>query len=650
MALPLPLPKSSGTGYHTHRASSPSFSQSQNHHHQYSNSFSNSNSHHHSSSPSFSLTNSTHPLPPASHHPPPASAAVTRILEIKGFSASLKTRDLHAAFAPFDVSSSGAGAVNGTSTSTSTSGGGAVPAFRIKWVDDTSALVVFVDPIICKRAYLGSLLNPPKDLKSPVKIRPYDAPDAQNVIQTVSARAGAGGLTGRAGAAESGPGGVGINNTSRHGHRASFSGTGRSGVGFSMGLGGSGAMGSFNIPPPNAASASLSTLGAGAGAKHGRSSSVSTLSRTAGSGGSNAGHGSARPAGDASNRHSVASSSSQSNSSTLTSRMRDSGLGSALNGLGSGIGHHRANSASGGSTSAWGKTSTNGVMGGFGGEDNQNGNSSGNSNSNSNVNSGGHDRMGTFRFGTSHGGPAAGPGLTLPPLSSSSKALGGLGHAYGSGSRLSTHLEVETPTSTPMKPSSSQFSNSNTGANLPSASPSSSRPGAPHYRSSSAQSNRSDRSYGSATATASATASTSANEYPFSSDSLLPLPSQGRQDSSSFLENEEVLTPGLDILGAQPYAEGGPGGYQTLSHPPPQAQQLSSVTDGGRRVASAGAVTGTGTGTSTGASASASMNGNDRRNGNNLSPHIRRESMDAASAEKALKEVSKALQGLGVDS
>ncbi|KAI0043522.1 hypothetical protein FA95DRAFT_1609304 [Auriscalpium vulgare] len=100
------------------------------------------------------------------------SASVTRILSLTGFPKELKTRDIHAAFAEWET-------VNG--------------GFKIKWIDDTSALIVFQDATVAKRAYLQILANPPATFSSPTTessavIRPYDGPDAQNIIQNVNSR------------------------------------------------------------------------------------------------------------------------------------------------------------------------------------------------------------------------------------------------------------------------------------------------------------------------------------------------------------------------------------------------------------------------------------------------------------------------------
>lgn len=64
---------------------------------------------------------------------PPLSASVTRILALTGFPSELKTKDIQAAFGEYD-------ALNG--------------GFKIKWVDDTSLLLVFND------AGVGELTSP----------------------------------------------------------------------------------------------------------------------------------------------------------------------------------------------------------------------------------------------------------------------------------------------------------------------------------------------------------------------------------------------------------------------------------------------------------------------------------------------------------
>ena len=127
------------------------------------------------------------------------SASVTRILSLTGFPKELKTRDIQLAFSDWENASGG---------------------FKIKWIDDTSLLVVFADAAVgepsfplgllfflahcypsanshglhtAKRAYLSIIANPPAIFSSPTSdspaiIRPYDGPDAQAIIQNVNSR------------------------------------------------------------------------------------------------------------------------------------------------------------------------------------------------------------------------------------------------------------------------------------------------------------------------------------------------------------------------------------------------------------------------------------------------------------------------------
>ena len=57
------------------------------------------------------------------------SACVTRILSLTGFPKELKTRDIQAAFSEWETANGG---------------------FKIKWIDDTSLLVVFADATVGK--------------------------------------------------------------------------------------------------------------------------------------------------------------------------------------------------------------------------------------------------------------------------------------------------------------------------------------------------------------------------------------------------------------------------------------------------------------------------------------------------------------------
>ncbi|WVQ80291.1 hypothetical protein IAT38_002396 [Cryptococcus sp. DSM 104549] len=94
------------------------------------------------------------------------TAAVTRILHLANFSPELKTRDLQLMFKEWDADKGG---------------------YRIKWLDDVNALVVFADAGVAKRAYLSFLLHPPPHFQG--QIRPYDRPDAAQIIQSLAARA-----------------------------------------------------------------------------------------------------------------------------------------------------------------------------------------------------------------------------------------------------------------------------------------------------------------------------------------------------------------------------------------------------------------------------------------------------------------------------
>lgn len=61
------------------------------------------------------------------------SACVTRILALTGFPKELKTRDIQAAFSEWETANGG---------------------FKIKWIDDTSLLVVFGDATVGESCFL----------------------------------------------------------------------------------------------------------------------------------------------------------------------------------------------------------------------------------------------------------------------------------------------------------------------------------------------------------------------------------------------------------------------------------------------------------------------------------------------------------------
>lgn len=102
---------------------------------------------------------------------PLLSPLVTRILELSGFPPHLKTRDLQQIFAAYEEEKGG---------------------YKIKWVDDTTALVIFADPATAKKAYLRTIMSPPQQLINdngvPAKIKPYDGDDASAIISSVSNR------------------------------------------------------------------------------------------------------------------------------------------------------------------------------------------------------------------------------------------------------------------------------------------------------------------------------------------------------------------------------------------------------------------------------------------------------------------------------
>lgn len=102
---------------------------------------------------------------------PLLSPLVTRILELSGFPPQLKTKDLQQVFAAYEEEKGG---------------------YKIKWVDDTTALIIFADPATAKKAYLRTIMSPPQQLVNdngvPAKIKPYDGDDASAIISSVSNR------------------------------------------------------------------------------------------------------------------------------------------------------------------------------------------------------------------------------------------------------------------------------------------------------------------------------------------------------------------------------------------------------------------------------------------------------------------------------
>jgi len=138
------------------------------------------------------------------------SAAVTRILTLSGFPPELKTRDIQTAFSQWETERGG---------------------FKIKWVDDTTLMLVFAEASVAKRAYLATLVEPPAQLVSSTGdykkacIKPYDGPDAQTVIQNVNSRVNPRGHNARQSVSAASPANGNGNANGVHRRGASHAGT-----------------------------------------------------------------------------------------------------------------------------------------------------------------------------------------------------------------------------------------------------------------------------------------------------------------------------------------------------------------------------------------------------------------------------------------
>jgi len=80
---------------------------------------------------------------------PDAYDGSTRILDVCEFPASFKTHHLHEIFQEYEAMRGG---------------------YRIKWMDDTRALIIFEHPATARKAYLDNVANPL------AKVRPYEGP------------------------------------------------------------------------------------------------------------------------------------------------------------------------------------------------------------------------------------------------------------------------------------------------------------------------------------------------------------------------------------------------------------------------------------------------------------------------------------------
>lgn len=111
-----------------------------------------------------------------SAYPPPANPnSTTRVLLLSDFNKELKTRDIQHVFVDWEDDRGG---------------------FKIKWVDDTSCLIVFADAGVAKRAFVNVLSNPPPALitiqqdggAKTAKLTPYNKPDVPQILASVQNR------------------------------------------------------------------------------------------------------------------------------------------------------------------------------------------------------------------------------------------------------------------------------------------------------------------------------------------------------------------------------------------------------------------------------------------------------------------------------
>ncbi|KAJ9115492.1 hypothetical protein QFC22_005250 [Naganishia vaughanmartiniae] len=359
-----------------------------------------------------------------------------------------------------------------------------------------------------KRAYLSLLLNPAPALPYPATIKPYDGPDAQAIIHSVTARqhghaaGGRSSVSGAGGGVMSGSMGQGI-----------MSGAPLA-AGGSQGIAGYPVAGHARTgsrvqqqpqPPMDTMNNAMTGLGISGYAKHGRSASTSSVSA----------------------------------SEPVHAGARNPGGDPYASGAGR-IGHARHGSSG---SSAFGRNSAMGAFA-FGGS--------------KDSSRGGKDAA------TTANEASAAANAAPPPVASSAafrSSSGSRGLTTQAGHGLATHHEGESPSGTPTKPTTNTRSDATT---------------------------------------------------------------QGQAHVAS---GEDVGTPGIEILGAVPFPEGGPGGYLASKERRASASP-SSASGHGKSSTNTGGVSGV---------TVAEVFGN-----------VRRESLDAQSAEKALREVSRALEGLGV--
>jgi len=101
--------------------------------------------------------------------------STTRILLLSGFATDLKTRDILQVFSEWEDMSGG---------------------FRVKWVDDQSAYIVFQDPLVAKKAFLATLSNLPASLAGSIdnpaqpaaKLLPYIGAETETILASIATR------------------------------------------------------------------------------------------------------------------------------------------------------------------------------------------------------------------------------------------------------------------------------------------------------------------------------------------------------------------------------------------------------------------------------------------------------------------------------
>jgi len=103
------------------------------------------------------------------HNSLASTVCTTKILKLSGFNPEMKTRDIQSIFSEWEDEKGG---------------------FKIKWVDDTTCLIVFNDPLVAKKCFLNLYASPPAvlSLDSGAKLRAYTGPDVTHILTSVQNR------------------------------------------------------------------------------------------------------------------------------------------------------------------------------------------------------------------------------------------------------------------------------------------------------------------------------------------------------------------------------------------------------------------------------------------------------------------------------